>query len=159
MPVPQSQKNLARLLVHGGVGIGLVGLLDDQDATHNVNPEERARTKRRLQAQLDEAGRTRATYSLGRSARPTGDSPVPAASRGLPAADWSATRRRFHGYRGHAPPRSTALSPPSGAAAPGYWSVLGEGRAASDTILAPFQPRLWAPGSLPGCAAWKVRQF
>ena len=55
MPVPQSQKNLAGLLVHGGVGKGLVWLLDDQDATHNANPEESARTKRRLQAQLDVA--------------------------------------------------------------------------------------------------------
>jgi len=40
MPVTQSEKNLAVLSVHGGVGIGLVRLLDDLDATHNADPAE-----------------------------------------------------------------------------------------------------------------------
>jgi hypothetical protein len=39
MPVTQSERNFAGLLVHGGVGIGLVWFLDDLDATHNANPE------------------------------------------------------------------------------------------------------------------------
>ena len=71
MPVTQSEKNLAGLLVYGGVGIGFVWLLDDHDATHNANRRKRP-DKRRLQAQLDEAGTTRAAYSLWRGPRPTG---------------------------------------------------------------------------------------
>ena len=46
MPITQSERNLAGLLVHGGVGIGLVWFLDDLDATHNATPEENARTMR-----------------------------------------------------------------------------------------------------------------
>jgi hypothetical protein len=41
MPVTQSEKNLAGLLVYGGVRIGLVRFLDDLDATHNPIPRKR----------------------------------------------------------------------------------------------------------------------
>jgi hypothetical protein len=40
MPVTQSEKNLSGLLVHRGVGIGLVRFLDDLDATHNATPKK-----------------------------------------------------------------------------------------------------------------------
>ncbi len=81
MPVAQSERNLAGLLVHGGVGVGLVWFLDDQDATHNANPKKTPDWRR-----LTKQPRSRTTASV------------------LPAADWSAMHRRFHGYRGHAPP-------------------------------------------------------
>jgi hypothetical protein len=86
MPVTQSERDLAGMLVHGGVGIGLVWCLDDSDATHIANPEENARTKRRLQAQLDEAYRTRAASSL-RPRAPNGTASFPEHQRVLPAAD------------------------------------------------------------------------
>jgi hypothetical protein len=60
MPVPQSQRNLAGLLVHSDVGIGLVWFLDDQDAPHNANPEESARPECDSRLKWDVADRTRA---------------------------------------------------------------------------------------------------
>src|SRR6187455_469553 len=41
------------------------------DATHNAKPGRKRPDQRRLQAQLDEAGRTRAAYSVDRAARLT----------------------------------------------------------------------------------------
>jgi hypothetical protein len=41
------------------------------DATHNAKPRRKRPDQRRLQAQLDEAGRTRAAYSVDRAARLT----------------------------------------------------------------------------------------
>jgi hypothetical protein len=112
MPVTQSERNVAGLLVHCGVGIGLVWFLDDPNATHNANPEEDARTRRRLQAKMDDADRMRASPARGNQR----NSLVAAASRVLPAADWSATPRRFHGYRG---PHHTIPSAPRSAGQPG----------------------------------------
>jgi hypothetical protein len=42
MPVTQSEKNLAGLLVYGSVGISLVRSLNDMDATHNPTPTSRS---------------------------------------------------------------------------------------------------------------------
>ena len=54
--------------------------------------------------------RGRALLTLLAAPRAQRDSLVPAASRVLPGADWSATRHRFHGYRGHAQPLRTRRS-------------------------------------------------
>jgi hypothetical protein len=77
---------------------------------------KKAPDQKAIQAQLDEADRTRAASSLRRPERPTGQ-PRSRSIASLPAADWSARLRRFHGYRGHAPPLR-ARSRPSHAAEP-----------------------------------------
>jgi hypothetical protein len=72
-------------LVYGGVGIGLVWFLDDLDATHNPTPKKAPRQRDGSRLTCRPAQRAQL---------------CPGAPRGLPAADRSETRRRFHGYRG-----------------------------------------------------------
>jgi hypothetical protein len=144
-----SQRNLAGLLVHGGEGIGLVWFLDGLDATHNASPEENARGGGSRLKWMWLTGRGLLPLFAAPSAQR--DSLVLAASRVLPAADWSATRRRFHGYRGHAPDTSSAaLSRPTGCRGP------------LTPFLALFQPRLRAPvrswGVRHGCPAVLIFQ-
>ncbi len=63
---------------------------------------------------MDDADRMRATSSHRRPReRAQADSLVPAGSRVLPAADWSATPRRFHGYRGHTTPLRARRAQPA----------------------------------------------
>ena len=121
MPVTQSERNLAGLLVRGDVGIGLVWFLDDLDATHNASPEENARTRRRLQAQMDVADRTRAASSLRRpeAGQPRSRSIASFTGRRLecnaPQVSWL-SRPRAHHFERRAQPanrlRSMALPSP-----------------------------------------------
>jgi hypothetical protein len=146
MPVTQSERNFAGLLVHGGVGIGFVWYLDDLDATHNANPEKMPgpgggsrlnwirRTRRGLLPLLAAQRAQRGTALF-----PQHREVYQPHTRMQHAAGFMVIEAVPH----HA---STALSPLTGCRGPWLLVRLGKGpRAASDTVLALLQTRLWPP--------------
>src|SRR5262249_32174109 len=122
------------------VGIGLVRFLDDLDATHNATPEKAPGPR--------DGSRHKCMRLAGRGLLPCRPERSTEQPRSRSIASFTGRRLECNAQQVSWLSRPRPTTPSSAQPAnrvpsvpPGYWSILGDAeRAASDTVLALFQP-------------------